>query len=446
MVYTPNTEAQRKEMLGVIGVGSIDDLYAEVPREVRDPKIELPPALSEPEVIAEMRRLSEMNANAAQYAHFLGAGSYNHFSPSAVYRIMSRNEFYTAYTPYQPELSQGTLQQIYEFQTLICQLTGMDVANASMYDAASALGEAAIMAANITKRKKVVISPKAHPENKAVLRTYAGSHGIEVVEQDANIKESSDLADDIACVIVQQPNFLGEIRDLTGLADRVHGAGALLIVVFDPISLGMLKSPGELDADIAIGEGQSLGVPMSFGGPYCGLFATKEKYVRLMPGRLAGMTKDTTGKRGFVLTLQTREQHIRREKATSNICTNQGLMALVNTVYLSLMGKQGLKRVAELSYQRAHYLANRITKLPGYKLISRDPFFKEFAVETPLSPSELNSRLLEEKIVGGLDISGTPEADGAQNAWLLCVTEMNSREQMDRLVDALGRIGNGGGR
>src|SRR5687767_3828873 len=369
MVYTPNTEAQRKEMLGIIGVKSLDDLYAEVPKSVRDPEIVLPPALSEPEVIAEMRRLSEMNANATQYAHFLGAGSYNHFSPSAVYRIMSRNEFYTAYTPYQPELSQGTLQQIYEFQTLVCQLTGMDVANASMYDAATALGEAAIMATNITKRKKVVISPKAHPEHKAVLRTYADNHGIEVVERDANIHEASELEDDIACVIVQQPNFLGEVRDLNGLAERVHETGAVLIVVFDPISLGMLKPPGELDADIAIAEGQSLGVPMSFGGPYVVLFVTKEKYVRLMPGRLAGMTKDTTGKRGFVLTLQTREQHIRREKATSNICTNQGLMAVVATVYMSVMGKQGLKRVAELCYQRSHYLANRIAKLPGYKIV-----------------------------------------------------------------------------
>jgi glycine dehydrogenase subunit 1 len=437
MVYTPNTEAQRKEMLARIGVKGMDDLYREVPRQVRDPKIELPTPLPEPELIAEMRRLSEKNADAAHYATFLGAGSYNHFSPSAVYRIMSRSEFYTAYTPYQPELSQGTLQQIYEFQTLVCQLTGMDVANASMYDAASAIGEAAVMAASITKRKKVIISPKAHPEHKAVLRTYAGGHGIEVVERDANVRESSELGDDLACVIVQQPNFLGEIRDLSGLAEKVHGAGAVLIVVFDPISLGILKSPGELDADIAIGEGQSLGVPMSFGGPYLGLFATKEKYVRQMPGRLAGMTKDTEGRRGFVLTLQTREQHIRREKATSNICTNEGLMAVAATAYMCLMGPQGLRRVAEISYQRTHYLANRIAKLPGYKIISREPFFKEFAVETPISPTELNHRLLEHKIVGGLDISGTPEVEGVKHAWLLCATEMTTKEQMDRLVSAL---------
>jgi glycine cleavage system P protein (glycine dehydrogenase) subunit 1 len=438
MVYTPNTEAQRQEMLQEIGLNTIEDLYQEVPRQVIDPAIHLPAPLPEPELMAEMRRLSEKNADALHYAHFLGAGSYNHFSPSAVYRLMSRNEFYTAYTPYQPELSQGILQQIYEFQTLICQLTGMDVANASMYDAASALGEAAVMAASITKRKQVIISPKAHPEYKAVLQTYADGHNIEIIQRDANIKEASELGQDVACVIVQQPNFLGEVRDLNGLADKIHQAGAILIMVYDPISLAILKSPGEYDADIAIGEGQSLGIPMQFGGPYVGLFATKEKYVRQMPGRLAGMTKDVNGKRGFVLTLQTREQHIRREKATSNICTNEALIALAATVYMCCMGPQGLKRVAEICYQRSHYLAKRIAKLPGYKIISREPFFKEFAVQTPISPTELNHRLLEHKIVGGLDISRTPEADNADNVWLLAVTELNSKEQMDRLVEALG--------
>ena len=441
MVYTPNTEAQRQEMIEAMGLKSLEDLYREVPSSVRDPKINLPAPLSEPELLGEMRRLSELNADAAHYATFLGAGAYNHFSPSVVYRIMSRSEFLTAYTPYQPELSQGTLQQIYEFQTLVCELTGMDVANASMYDAASALGEAAVMASSITHRKSVIISPKAHPEHKAVLRTYASNHGIEVIERNANVQKASDLGDDVACVIVQQPNFLGEIRDLTGLADKVHEAGAMLIVVFDPISLGMLKSPGELDADIAIGEGQSLGVPLQFGGPYLGLLATKDKYVRQMPGRLAGMTKDTEGRRGFVLTLQTREQHIRREKATSNICTNEGLMAVAATAYMSLMGPQGLKRIAEICYQRSHYLAKRIAALPGYEVISREPFFKEFAVKTPLAPAELNRKLVEYKIVGGLDISKSVEVDGVDNAWLLCVTELNTKDQLDRLVSALKEIG-----
>jgi glycine dehydrogenase subunit 1 len=437
MVYTPNTEAQREEMLRTIGVSGIKDLYREVPASVIDPPIDLPRPLSEPEVVAEMRRMSEQNYDSTRYATFLGAGSYNHYSPSAVYRIMSRSEFYTAYTPYQPELSQGTLQQIYEFQTLICQLTGMDVANASMYDAASAVAEAAVMACNITKRKKVIISPRMHPEHKAVLRTYADSHGIEIIERDANIRDAGELNNDVACVIIQQPNFIGEIRDFSHLAGTVHEAGAILIEVYDPISLGLLKSPGELDVDIAIGEGQSLGIPMSFGGPYAGLFATKEKYVRLMPGRLAGMTKDTEGRRGFVLTLQTREQHIRREKATSNICTNQALVALAATAYLSLMGPQGLKRVAELSYQRSHYLANRIKQLPGYEILSREPFFKEFAVQTPVPPAEINKALLKHGIVGGLDISGFPEVDGAENAWLLCCTELTTKEQMDKLLSVL---------
>lgn len=437
MVYTPNTEAQRDEMLKAIGLKSISDLYVEVPDSVIDPEIKLPAPLSEPELIAEMRRLSERNADALHTANFLGAGAYNHFSPSAVYRIMSRSEFYTSYTPYQPELSQGTLQQIYEFQTLVCQLTGMDVANASMYDAGSALGEAAVMATSITKRNKVWVSPRLHPEHKEVLRTYSNGHGIEFIEHDANITDASDLGSDVACVIIQQPNFIGEVRDFAGLAQKIHDAGAMLIEVYDPISLGLLKSPGELDVDIAIGEGQALGIPMSFGGPYCGLFATKEKFVRQMPGRLAGMTKDKSGNRGFVLTLQTREQHIRREKATSNICTNEALMAVAATAYMSCMGPQGLKRVAEICYQRGYYLANRLKQLPGYRLLSREPFFKEFAIQTPISPTDLNRRLVEHGIVGGLDISGWPEVDGAENAWLLCVTELTSKEQMDKLVDVL---------
>jgi glycine dehydrogenase subunit 1 len=314
------------------------------------------------------------------------------------------------------------------------------VVEASMYDAASALGEAAIMANTITKRHKVQISPRAHPEHKAVLRTYAQGHGIEMVEKDAAIQTAADLDPDTACVIIQLPNFIGEIRDFTGLADKIHEAGAMLIVVFNPISLGMLKTPGELGADIAIGEGQSLGVPLQFGGPYVGLFATKEKYVRQMPGRLAGITKDTEGRRGFVLTLQTREQHIRREKATSNICTNEALIALASTAYMCMMGPQGLKRVAELCYQRAHYMAKKIAQLPGYRIISRDPFFHEFAVETPIPPTELNKRLLEHKIIGGLDISKTPEVEGADNAWLLCATELNTREQIDLLVEVLQEI------
>jgi glycine dehydrogenase subunit 1 len=440
MPYIPNTDADRQAMLASLGMRQMADLYQEVPADVLDPPISLPAPLSESEIMDEMRRLSEKNCDAAHYATFLGAGSYNHFSPSAVYRIMSRGEFYTAYTPYQPELSQGTLQWTYEWQTLVCQLTGMDVANAGMWDASTAMAEAAIMATNITKRKTVVIGNGVHPQYREVLATYAPAHSVEVrtVNTAAGVE---GLGPDVACVILQQPNFVGTINDLNGVAEKIHAAGALFILVFDPISLGMLKAPGELDVDIAIGEGQALGAPQQFGGPYSGMMAVKEKYTRSLPGRLAGMTKDTRdGKRGYVLTLQTREQHIRREKATSNICTNSALIALANTAYLALMGKQGLRRVAEICYHRAHYLAGEITQIPGFALKNEGPFFKEFVVETPMPAAELNRRLLEHKIIGGLDVG-----DLVPNGWLLCVTEMNSRAQMDGLVAALRAITAGKG-
>jgi glycine dehydrogenase subunit 1 len=435
MPYISTTDAQRKEMLAAIGVSSIADLYAEVPREVMDPAINLPEPLSESEVLTEMRRLSEKNADAAHYAIFLGAGAYNHYSPSAVYRLMSRGEFFTAYTPYQPELSQGTLQWIYEFQTMVSQLTGMDVSNAGMYDASTGLAEAMLLATNVTKRRKVLVSPGVNPEYRVVLHTYAGPHSLEVVERPFD--KDSEVPNDVAAVIVQQPDFFGTLHDLADAGARINAAGALFIMVYDPISLGLFKTPGELGADVAIGEGQCLGVPLQFGGPYSGLFSTKDKYTRQLPGRLVGMTKDLRdGKRGFVLTLQTREQHIRREKATSNICTNSALMALMNTIYLALMGAQGIRRVAEISYHRAHYLADRIAALPGYKIANPGPFFKEFVVQTPIAPAELNHRLLEHKIVGGLDVS-----DQTENGWLLCVTELNSRAQLDKLVSVLEGMG-----
>jgi glycine cleavage system P protein (glycine dehydrogenase) subunit 1 len=440
MPYIPNTDADREAMLASLGMTRLTDLYRDVPAQVLDPPIDLPEPLSESEIMAEMRRLSEKNCDATHYATFLGAGSYNHFSPAAVYRIMSRGEFYTAYTPYQPELSQGTLQWTYEWQTLICQLTGMDVANAGMWDASTAVAEAAIMATNITKRRLVLISRGVHPQYREVVHTYAPSHGVEVREIDIT-HDLENVGADVACVIVQQPNFFGTIRDFNGTAAKIHAAGALFLMVFDPISLGLLKAPGELDVDIAIGEGQALGAPQQFGGPYSGILAAKDKYTRSLPGRLAGMTRDTRdGKRGFVLTLQTREQHIRREKATSNICTNSALIALANTAYLALMGKQGLRRVAEICYNRAHYLAGQISQLPGFSIQNDGPFFKEFVVQTPLPPAELNHRLLEYKIIGGLDVS-----DQIPNGWLLCVTEMNSRAQLDNLVAALRTITGGEG-
>jgi glycine dehydrogenase subunit 1 len=435
MPYISTTDAQRKEMLAAIGVSSIADLYAEVPPSVMDPPIKLAEPLSESEVVAEMRRLSEKNADAAHYAIFLGAGAYNHYSPSAAYRLMSRGEFFTAYTPYQPELSQGTLQWIYEFQTMVSQLTGMDVSNAGMYDASTGLAEAMLLATNVTKRRKVLVSPGVNPEYRVVLHTYANPHGLEVLERPFD--KDSDVPNDVAAVIVQQPDFLGTLHDLADAGARINAAGALFIMVYDPISLGLFKTPGELGADVAIGEGQCLGVPLQFGGPYSGLFSSKDKYTRQLPGRLVGMTKDLRdGKRGFVLTLQTREQHIRREKATSNICTNSALMALLNTIYLGLMGPQGIRRVAEICYNRAHYLADRIAALPGYNLANPGPFFKEFVVQTPIPPAELNKRLLEHKIIGGLDVS-----DQIENGWLLCVTEMNSRTQLDQLVSVLEGMG-----
>jgi glycine dehydrogenase subunit 1 len=440
MPYIPNTDADRQAMLESLGMTSLADLYREVPAQVMDPTITLPEPLSESEIMAEMRRLSAKNCDATQFATFLGAGSYNHFSPAAVYRIMSRGEFYTAYTPYQPELSQGTLQWTYEWQTLVCELTGMDVSNAGMWDASTAMAEAALMATTITKRKTVVISKTVHPQYREVLNTYAPSHQVEVREI-AGAEDLEGLGTDVACVILQQPDFFGTIHDLTQTAEKIQAAGALFILVYEPISLGLLKAPGEMGVDIAIGEGQSLGAPQQFGGPYSGMLSVKEKYTRSLPGRLAGMTKDTRdGKRGYVLTLQTREQHIRREKATSNICTNSALIALANTVYLSLMGKQGLRRVAEICYNRSHYLADQLAQVPGFKLGNDGPFFKEFLVQTPVAPAELNRRLLDYKIIGGLDVS-----DQVENGWLLCVTEMNSREQLDRLVQAVREITDEGG-
>jgi glycine dehydrogenase subunit 1 len=311
-----------------------------------------------------------------------------------------------------------------------------------MWDASTAMAEAALMATTITKRKVVLVSKTVHPQYREVLNTYAPSHHVEVREI-AGAEDLEGLGTDVACVILQQPDFFGTIHDLTQIGATIQAAGALFILVYEPISLGLLKAPGEMGVDIAIGEGQSLGAPQQFGGPYSGMLSVKEKYTRSLPGRLAGMTKDTRdGKRGYVLTLQTREQHIRREKATSNICTNSALIALANTAYLSLMGKQGLRRVAEICYNRAHYLADQLSQVPGFTLWNDGPFFKEFLVHAPIPPAELNRRLLDYKIIGGLDVSDTME-----NGWLLCVTEMNSREQLDRLVQAVREItGEGGAR
>jgi glycine dehydrogenase subunit 1 len=433
-----------------MALGSVEELFADVPSSVHNPVFELPPPLSELEILASLREMSEKNAHLDHYACFLGAGAYNHFVPSVVDAMISRGEFYTAYTPYQPEISQGTLQAIYEYQTMVCRLTGMEVANASHYDGATALAEAALMAFEVGRRRKhkVIAAPDIHPEYRQVLRTYlSGTDLLLSGDQDleAALEDLVALIDeDTACVLVQNPSFLGEllstdaVNGLSGLADAVHRAGGLLVVVVDPIALGVFRPPGEYGADIVVGEGQSLGNPVSFGGPYLGLFACRDRHKRRMPGRLVGATVDTQGRRGFVLTLAAREQHIRREKATSNICTNQALCALAAGVYLAVMGKRGLRRVAELCYHKAHYAARQIGQLPGFEVQSKH-FFKEFVVRCPQSPAEINARLLDRSIIGGYDLG--QDYPHLANCMLICVTEMNSREQIDLLTTSLGEFG-----
>ncbi|MCZ7568634.1 MAG: aminomethyl-transferring glycine dehydrogenase subunit GcvPA [Ardenticatenaceae bacterium] len=446
MRYTPHTEADRRAMLDAIGVERVEDLFADVPANLRFPSLDLPKGLSEPEVWQYFSRMAAKNAALNEHACFLGAGAYYHYVPAALPHLLFRSEFYTAYTPYQPEISQGTLQTIFEFQTLVCQLTGMEVANASMYDGSTAFAESALTAARLGRgrRPRLLVSAAIHPEYRAVLETYTHGQDLEIVTIDydpatgltdqASIQAQLDQR--TAAVMVQYPNFFGQIEPLGELADAVHRAGGLLTVSADPVALALLKTPGELGADIVTGEGQPLGLLPMFGGPYLGLFATLERHVRQMPGRLAGETVDSEGRRAYVLTLQAREQHIRREKATSNICTNEALAATAATIYLSLLGKSGFTQVATLCYQRAHYLADQLARLDGYDLAFSAPFMREFVIRTPRPVAELNRTLWEEHgIIGGYDLGRAyPEL---QNHWLLTTTEMNSREQIDRFVGAL---------
>jgi glycine dehydrogenase subunit 1 len=451
MSYIPHTDSDRAAMLAEMGVEGIGDLFLDVPESVRYPELKLPPPLSEMEILGELRAMSEENADLDHHACFLGAGAYNHFVPSVVGHVIGRSEFYTAYTPYQPEISQGTLQAIFEYQSMVCALTGMDVANASHYDGATSLAEAAIMSVNVSrgKRRKIIVSPSVHPEYRATLRTYTPGPELEVSSLGFGVSSSNlqpptsnlQLDDNTACLIIQQPNFFGQLAEaseLNQLAEAVHAAGALLIVNTDPISLGLFTPPGEYGADIVVGEGQPLGNPLNFGGPYLGLFACREDYMRKMPGRLVGETADTEGRRGFVLTLATREQHIRRERATSNICTNQALCALAAGAYLAAMGKSGLRQVAELCYHKAHYAARRIAAIPGFDLVGDKPFFKEFVVRCPKPPGEINEALLERGIIGGYDLGR--DYPHLENHMLLCVTEMNTKEEIDCLAEALEEV------
>jgi glycine dehydrogenase subunit 1 len=439
--YIPNSPDERAEMLRQIGAGSIETLFESIPEALRLRRpLNVPAALSEIELLKKFDEMAARNQAAGRFS-FLGAGAYSHYIPTVVDHLISRSEFFTAYTPYQPEISQGTLQAIFEFQTLVCQLTGMDIANASMYDGSTAMAEAVLMAERVTKRGKVLASSAIHPEYLHVAHTYVQHAGIELQHApfDAATGQTSAAAfesidDKTAAIVVQSPNFFGCIEDLEALSQIAHAHGALLIVaVTEAMSFGLLRSPGACGADIVVAEGQSFGVPLSFGGPYVGLFATRDKYARQIPGRLVGEAYDKQGRRGFVLTLATREQHIRREKATSNICTNEGLIALAATVYLETMGPRGIQQVAQRCAQKAQYAARQISKLAGFSLPFSAPFFNEFVVRAPVPASSLLEKLASEKeIDGGIALSRFDA--NRPNDFLVCVTETNTREQIDALV------------
>jgi glycine dehydrogenase subunit 1 len=443
MRYIPNSPGERRSMLADIGLERIEDLFDQIPEQLKlKEPLGIGEPMSEPELLEYFRDLASQNG--IDYQSFLGAGAYSHFIPVIIDSLISRAEFFTAYTPYQPELSQGTLQYTFEFQTMICQLTGMDVANASMYDGSTAAAEAVLMAHRITRRDKFIIADSLHPQYREVISAYTQNLSFalnDVRHTEAGTVDPKSLGIDkeIAAIVVQSPNFFGCVEDLAAIADAAHDSGALLIVaVTEPMSLGLLKSPGECGADIVAGETQSFGIPLSYGGPYCGLFASREKYVRQMPGRLVGEAHDEQGRRGYVLTLATREQHIRREKATSNICTNQGLFALMATVYLATMGKRGVQEVARQNLQKAHYAASRISKLDGFDLRFSAPFFNEFVVRTPQPARQVNELLLRKKIIGGMALEEYYPEMG--DSMLVCVTETAKKEAIDSLVDALAEI------
>jgi glycine dehydrogenase subunit 1 len=446
MRYIPSSPDERAEMLQAIGLESIDQLFQVIPEplRLREPLNLLPPQ-SEIEVLKRLGDLAARNATPETHGVFLGAGAYHHWRPSLIDALISRSEFSTAYTPYQPEVAQGTLQAIFEYQTMICQLTGMDVANASLYDGSTALAEAILMAERITRRKKILMAASVHPEYQAVTRSYTKTLGLELEaipyhSTTGQLDLASAAVDEsVAAVVVQSPNFFGCLENIEAAAQAAHRTKALLIaVVTEAISLGCCRSPGEQGADIVAGEGQSLGVPVSFGGPYLGVFATRQEYLRQMPGRLVGQAYDHQGRRGFVLTLSTREQHIRRERATSNICTNQGLIMLMATIYLATMGPRGLREVAWQNVQKSAYAARRIAALNGYECRFSGPRFNEFVVKTRRPVQDTLAHLRQKNIVGGLPLSGFyPELT---DCLLVCVTEMNTRAEIDDLVNQLDQL------
>ena len=443
MRYLPLTPNDRAAMLGVIGAGSIDELFADIDPNVRlDGLVDLPLAQGELEVERTLKTMASRNTAAGDVPFFVGAGAYRHHIPATVDHLIQRSEFLTAYTPYQPEISQGTLQSLFEFQTQIAMLTGMEVANASMYDGSTACGEAVLMAHRLTRRKKAVLCGNLHPQYQEVVKTISqfNETSVEIgpvsVGQDSAILDKLD--DQTSCVVIQNPDFFGRAQDLARIAEAVHAKGALLIVVVtEVVSLGLMKSPGSMGADIVVGEGQSLGVGLNFGGPYLGLFATRQKFVRQMPGRICGETVDSTGKRGFVLTLSTREQHIRREKATSNICTNSGLCCLAFTIHMTLLGESGLKRLAQLNHQRACQLADALSDIDGVE-IETPVFFNELTVRLPKPAAAIVDRLADQNILAGVPASrllgANPQTD---NLLIVTATETNTNADITAFVDGL---------
>ncbi|MBK9781564.1 MAG: aminomethyl-transferring glycine dehydrogenase subunit GcvPA [Anaerolineales bacterium] len=445
MTYIPISPKERDAMLETVGVKSLDDLFEAIPAAHRFPELNLPPALTEMEAAAHLGDMAATNENVRDHLiSFLGAGAYNHYIPSVVDHMLRRGEFYTAYTPYQPEISQGTLQAIFEYQSLMTNLTGMDVSNASHYDGATATAEAVNLAfAQFRgKRKKVVMSPTVHPQYREVIRTYSQGMGIEEAGDDPNADLEAgpeglmSLVDDkTMLVVVQYPDFFGRIYDYTKLIDDAHAKGALVCIVANPTALLMLKTPASMGADIVVGEAQPFGIPLWYGGPYLGFFTTKKSYVHKMAGRLIGETMDNRGNRSYVLTLTAREQHIKRERATSNICSNQGLLALAASVYMSVLGKSGLQEVANLCYQKAHYAATELSKIDGFGMCFTDPFFHEFVLCCPTPASEVNQYLLDNGILGGYDLGN--DYPSLKNHLLVAVTEMNSKDEIDTLVEIL---------
>ncbi len=435
-------------MLKAVGADTVEKLVADIPAALRHGLHGIPRPLSECELLADLRERASRNADSDGFTSYLGAGAYEHYIPSALSHIVGRSEFYTAYTPYQPEASQGTLQAVYEYQSVMCGLTAMDVTNASLYDGGSAVAEAALMALAAREgRSEVIVSELVHPEYRQVLRTYLAQRKV-TIREIPHVDGATDLktlkgrvSGNTAAVIIQSPNFFGSLEDMRACEEIIHKAGALFVAVVNPLSLGVIAPPGEYNADIAVGEGQPLGNPVAFGGPYLGFIAVKDELKRRMPGRMVGVTLDRNGKKGFVLTLQAREQHIRREKATSNICSNEALCALSACVYVSLLGKQGMVELAKLNIARSHYLASKIAAVEGIRVAFKAPFFNEFVVESDVPLKKINRYLLRNKVIAGLDISRFYK--GCKNMMLVCATETKSPDDLDRYAELLAEVAAG---